>query len=138
MYQNMKAVINCFAKNDISIYNGLTFDIVGHCKGHIEVDILGIIYDIELDELLIVDIQTEIKHAIIRYDAMFFDYWYDILKQYCKVNKIRLSPNKLPTEKAERNPVTFEETAQSDNDIFLHNDSGVFIEGEVKNTPIAE
>jgi hypothetical protein len=120
----MKAIINCFVKNDLSIYNGLTFDIVGHCNGCIEVDINGIINDMQLDEIMIVDIQREINHSIIRYDRMFFDYWYDILKQYCKVNKIKIKPNILPSEKAERSPVTFEETAQSDNDIFVTNESG--------------
>jgi hypothetical protein len=134
----MKAVINCFVKNDLSIYNGLTFDVVGHCNGCIEVDINGIINDMQLTEIIIVDITKEITHSIIRHDKMFFDYWYDILKMYCKVNKIKIKPEKLPTEKAERMEVIFNDNPQSDNDLFKTYGRGIFIEGETEIAPNTE
>jgi hypothetical protein len=85
----MKAIINTYLKSELAIYDGRTFDIVGHCNGHLEIEIEGIINDFELKEVLIVDIENELRHAAIRNEKTFCDYWYSILTKYVKENTIK-------------------------------------------------
>ena len=117
----MKAIINTFERNALSVNNGLTFPIVGHCNGHIEIEIDGFIVDLELSEILIVDIQTEIRHAVHRMNAIGFDYWHDILIKYTKRNKINIDRKEPQLPKAEKlaDSYTFDESQLlKEDDIF--------------------
>ena len=118
----MKCIINAYQKNELSGLNGLTFNVVGHCNGFLEVDTGDIIVDFELSEVLIVDIETEIRHAIFRDNKTFCDYWYRILKLYCKENKIKLPTDKNTNKITAGNVAPVDELPEfseiSDSDIF--------------------
>lgn len=96
----MKAIINTWSKSELSIYNGRTFDVVGHCNGHLEIEMDGIINDFELDEILIVEIETELRHAALRNEKTFCDYWYQILRRYVKENTIKFEIAEISAKKA--------------------------------------
>jgi len=118
----MRAVINTFAKEENAIYNGLTFPVVGHCNGHLEINIDGLICDFELTHVSIVDIQTEFFHAHLRAEKMGFDYWYNLLVSYIKANKIKIqhqkAPEKLQMQKQESADIS--EYFVTDEELFLH------------------
>ena len=87
----MKAIINTYAKSQISHLNGLTFDVVGHCQNEFNVEVDKVIHGISIKEVIIVDIVNEFRHAQIRFDALGFDYWFQFLRNYIKENKIKFS-----------------------------------------------
>lgn len=89
----MKAILNTFSKNKLSQFNGLTFDVVGHKDGLFMVIVEEQLYLISPKEILICEIKTEMANAIIRDTSTFCDYWYRILANYCKVNKIEVHAN---------------------------------------------
>lgn len=97
----MKAIINTFAKSDLAQFNGLTFDVVGHCKKHLEIEIGEFIFDIGVKEVIIIDIVNELRHASIRQEKTFCDYWYEMLRYYVKENKILLKLKEIPGTKFE-------------------------------------
>lgn len=86
----MKAIINTWAKDPKSIYNGRTFDVVSHYHGFFKVEIEGEIYTFDSGEILIVDIDNEIRHAAIRDEKTFCDYWFKMISKYVKENTIKL------------------------------------------------
>ena len=118
----MRVIFNCFMKSELSYLNGLTFDCIGHNNGMLQIDVEDTIYEVDLDEIIIVDIQKELKNAAIRHDKTFCDYWYAILTIYLKVNKIKVVISELPTEIADRTEnilSTFDEISNSVNDLNL-------------------
>ena len=113
----MEVIINAFERSELSRHNGYTYPVIGHKDGLLMVDILDEAVLIPLNECLIVDIQTHLIHAFMRVGILGFDYWFDILQRYLKVNKISAHRKELPKLKeVTLIHTTFEE--QKDNDIF--------------------
>lgn len=88
----MRAIMNTYAKNKYSHYNGWTFDIIGHQNGCIMLSVDSEQILMPLTEVLIIDIQLMVYHAEIRAKFLGFDYWRDLLIKYCKMNKICIKP----------------------------------------------
>ena len=117
----MKAIFNTFLKSDLSHLNGLTFTCVGHNNGLLQMAVDDVIYEVAMDEVIIVDIVSEMSASAIRHDKTFCDYWYAVLRQYIKVNKIRMSIDEAPRKIADRDKeviATFEDDSVNDSEIF--------------------
>jgi hypothetical protein len=87
----MQAIINTYAKSYYGYLNGQTLDISGHSGGFILVEVDEQLIPFSPQEILIVDIQTIYRHAIIREEKLGFDYWANILRRYLKTNGIKLN-----------------------------------------------
>lgn len=120
----MQAILNTFMKSELSPFNGLTFDIVGHSKGKFIVDICGINYLLPGKEILIVNIERELTQAKIRDDTTFCDYWYKILSNYCKDNKININA----TFVNDSEPI---EVVEETTELIIIEDKNVFYDSEI-------
>jgi hypothetical protein len=88
----MKCIINAYSTNEVSKYNGLTFDIIGQSGNNFAVSIGESVNYVSNFELYIVDLENEFNAAVFRINAIGFDYWYNSIVSYMKRNKITLTP----------------------------------------------
>jgi len=104
----MKAIVNTFSKSDFAVFNGKTYDVVEHQKGFAFLEIEGTLYPFGVTHILIIDIENEMRHAAIRNDKTFCDYWYQFLCNYVKKNTISLKIKEVSAEIAEMQESEFE------------------------------